>query len=147
MSGGAAPIPEGLDEALCDLAAAMDLVEEGYDRLPPFVRKLAAGVLRKRTGLTLPEWRAWITELGDAARGIRQAGPEERAARLQVLLAREDRDRALAGLAGCVQSIPEQARRFTRDRDFLDELTRAAAEQEKRINRVRRMLRILAAPH
>lgn len=137
-------IPEDIGETFRDLAGVVDLLEEGYNRLPFFIRPVAAGALRKQTGLTLPQWRAWTAELYNAAQRAVQAGPEERSEHIRVLLARDDRDEALAGLAGYVSGIPEQVKRYTQDPAVLDELTRMAVEQEKRIQRARRMLQTLS---
>lgn len=145
---GAASVPAGLWEAMRDLVAAIDRLEEGYRRLSPLLRSLAAGVLQGKTGMTLPEWRAWTTELEIAARNIGRAGPGETRAGIAVLLARADRDAALAGLAACARGVPEHAARFTRDPALLDELTRIAQEQEQRIQRARHLLQALAdSPH
>ncbi len=144
VPGEPVTVPEGIEETFRDLVGVIDLLEEGYQRLPLFIRPIAAGALRKQTGLTLSQWRAWTAELFTAAQGMVRARPEERAGYVQVLLARDDRDKALAGLAGYVQGIPEQVKRYTKDPAVLDELTRIAVEQEKRIQRARRVLQTLA---
>lgn len=144
VPGRPVSVPEGIEEAFRELVGVVDLLEEGYQRLPLFIRPIAAGALRKQTGLTLSQWRAWTMELFTAVQGMVQARPEERTGYVQVLLARDDRDEALAGLAGYVQGIPEQVKRYTKDPAVLDELTRIAVEQEKRIQRARRVLQALA---
>ncbi|MDA8097413.1 MAG: SDR family NAD(P)-dependent oxidoreductase [Clostridia bacterium] len=132
-----------------ELSTVVDRMEEGFNRLPMFIRPIAVSALRKQTGLNLREWRNWTSELlagaGELSRTGRDGDTGLIPGSVRRLVASEDWEGALLGLAGYLKGIPEQVARFTKDQEGLRQLAEVAHQQEQAVLRARRLMQSIAS--
>lgn len=132
-----------------ELSTVVDRMEEGFNRLPMFIRPIAVSALRKQTGLNLREWRNWTSELlagaGELSRTGRDGDTGLIPGSARRLVTSEDWEGALLGLAGYLKGIPEQVARFTKDQEGLRQLAEVAHQQEQAVLRARRLMQSIAS--
>jgi len=114
--------------ALCErLAAFLADTEADFARLPIFVRPLARGAFRQRTGHDGREWREWATALAAQLKGL-AGGDAAGAAELHHSAAQSVE--GLGRLAAYYQAAPAETARFTKDEAMLSEVRRIMAVRE-----------------
>ncbi|MDQ7785911.1 MAG: hypothetical protein RDU20_23815, partial [Desulfomonilaceae bacterium] len=95
------------------------------------------------------EWRNWTSELlagaGELSRTGRDGDTGLIPGSVRRLVASEDWEGALLGLAGYLKGIPEQVARFTKDQEGLRQLAEVAHQQEQAVLRARRLMQSIAS--
>ncbi|MHB0987646.1 MAG: SDR family NAD(P)-dependent oxidoreductase [Bellilinea sp.] len=118
-----------IEQALVLIQRLQDVIEEtetGFNRLPVFVRPMARGGFKKKTGQSPEDWARILAGLASQLEGVAVAGPT---AKQTLTTGLPDLLTSLGKLRTYFQEVPDEMARFSRDSELLRRVSQTSFEQ------------------